>query len=312
VAAGADALGEAAFKDDVGLFWGLLETRPYMRACHECALALWRAGERNEALAHYRDMLRLNPNDNQGIRYLLMDALLELGHDAEAAALLELYKDDGSAAWAWSGVLLAFRRDGDSPAARKTLAKAAKVNRTPPETHIANVLGTFGAEHMRIGGGTDQNHGAQFSAVFGCFGGFRRCPIAMSRPIWWAQSGCPGPCPTTSASETRTRRSPMYMMPPHMGGLARSHNLAVRSVGAANPAAATQASVFVEGGLTRRHDWAALAPADGCLLELGHEAEAAALLELYQVAYGGPRPAWRGLARLLELAIRLSEIETYF
>jgi len=132
VAAGAEALGKAAFEDDVGLFWGLIETRPYMRARHELALALWRAGDREEAIGHYQDMLRLNPNDNQGIRYLLIDALLELGREAEAAALLKRYKEDGSAAWAWSGALLAFRRSGNSAAARKALARAVDANRHVP------------------------------------------------------------------------------------------------------------------------------------------------------------------------------------
>ena len=47
-------------------------------------------------------MLRLNPSDNQGTRYLLIDALLELGRDVDADALLERYEEDDSAAWAWS------------------------------------------------------------------------------------------------------------------------------------------------------------------------------------------------------------------
>jgi len=34
-------------------------------------------------------MLRLNPNDNQGIRYLLVDWLLQLGRDEEAAGVAE-------------------------------------------------------------------------------------------------------------------------------------------------------------------------------------------------------------------------------
>jgi tetratricopeptide (TPR) repeat protein len=133
VAAGAEALGKAAFEDDVGMFWGLIETRPYMRARHELALALWRAGNFDEAIGHYQEMLRLNPNDNQGVRYLLIDALLERGRDAEAAALLKAYKGDGAAAWAWSGALLAFRRSGGaSAAARKALAKAIEANRHVP------------------------------------------------------------------------------------------------------------------------------------------------------------------------------------
>ena len=124
VEAGEKALGKAAFRDDVGHFWGILETRPYMRARHGLADALWNKGLRDEAVAHYRYMLRLNPNDNQGIRYLLMDCLLILGHDGEAATLFKRYKDDGSAAWSWSNALLAFRRSGDCSESRDALSQA--------------------------------------------------------------------------------------------------------------------------------------------------------------------------------------------
>lgn len=128
VDAGAQALGEGAFEDDVGLFWGLLETRPYMRARHGLASALWETGQRAEAVAHYEDMLRLNPNDNQGIRYSLIDALLELGRDNEAAKLLTRYRNDSSATWAWSRALLSFRRKGDSAPSRKALSRAVENN----------------------------------------------------------------------------------------------------------------------------------------------------------------------------------------
>jgi tetratricopeptide (TPR) repeat protein len=63
VAAGEKALGKRAFRDDVGHFWGLMAP-PYMRARQGLAEALWKYGERDEAVAHYQDMLRLNPNDN--------------------------------------------------------------------------------------------------------------------------------------------------------------------------------------------------------------------------------------------------------
>src|SRR5947199_51392 len=66
VEAGELALGPKTFKEDVGYFWGLLETRPYMRARAGLAQALWTSGSRDEAIAHYREMLRLNPGDNQG------------------------------------------------------------------------------------------------------------------------------------------------------------------------------------------------------------------------------------------------------
>lgn len=128
VEASEKGLGKSAFEEDVGHFWGILETRPYMRARHGLAQALWKTGRRDEAVSHYQDMLRLNPNDNQGIRYLLLDCLLELGRDGEASRLLERYKEDASAAWTWSRALLRFKREGDSPASRKALAGAVKDN----------------------------------------------------------------------------------------------------------------------------------------------------------------------------------------
>src|SRR5712691_4544408 len=88
LAAGEAALGKSGFEDYAGHFWGFLETRPYMRTRLGLAMALWRRGAREEAADHLRDMLRLNPNDNQGIRYLLASYLVEFGRDAELAALL--------------------------------------------------------------------------------------------------------------------------------------------------------------------------------------------------------------------------------
>ncbi len=129
------ALGKAAFREDVGHFWGLLETRPYMRARQGLAQALWDKGLRDEAAKHYRDMLRLNPNDNQGIRYLLIDCLLALGRDEEATRLIKRYKDDGAAAWTWSRALLVFRRAGDCPESRDALSQAMRDNE-----HIAPLL----------------------------------------------------------------------------------------------------------------------------------------------------------------------------
>ena len=81
VEAGERALGKAAFKQNAGHFWGILETRPYMRARAGLAECLWESRRLEEAVEHYQDMLRLNPNDNQGLRYILMTHLIELGFD---------------------------------------------------------------------------------------------------------------------------------------------------------------------------------------------------------------------------------------
>ncbi len=131
VAASERAIGPDAFAGDVGHFWGLLETRPYMRAREGLAHTLWALGRREEAAGHFRDMLRLNPDDNQGIRYILSAWLLNLDRDDELAGLLEQY-DDASASWTYTKALLAFRREGDTPETRKRLRAARKSNKYVP------------------------------------------------------------------------------------------------------------------------------------------------------------------------------------
>jgi len=130
--AGERALGKRAFNEDVGYFWGLLETRPYMRARAGLAQSLWEAGQHEEAVKHYWDLLRLNPNDNQGIRDLLMPCLIELGRDKDAERLFKQYEDACMAVWMYSRALLDFRKHGDSPAATKSLKAALDENRHVP------------------------------------------------------------------------------------------------------------------------------------------------------------------------------------
>ena len=52
------------------------------------ASALLKLGDVDGAIDHFRDMLRLNPNDNQGIRYTLLGCLLERGDDGALKELL--------------------------------------------------------------------------------------------------------------------------------------------------------------------------------------------------------------------------------
>jgi tetratricopeptide (TPR) repeat protein len=128
VEAGERALGPQPFKEDVGHFWGIMETRPYMRARQGLAEVLWVLGERRDAIGHATDMLRLNPGDNQGIRYLLANWLLAEGEDDALDRLLKAYPDEGSAAWAYTRALLTFRRKGAGAAATRALKTALRTN----------------------------------------------------------------------------------------------------------------------------------------------------------------------------------------
>lgn len=126
--AGEKALGES-FEDLAGEFWGFIETRPYMRAKLGLAICLWERNERAEGLRHLREMLKLNPNDNQGVRSILAAYLLEERLHDELAALFKTYKNDNSANFGFSRSLLAFRLHGDSAKSRKALAAAVEQNK---------------------------------------------------------------------------------------------------------------------------------------------------------------------------------------
>lgn len=126
--AGERTLGKETFRELKGQFWGFHETRPYMRARYGLAQVLWHLGETQEAVTHLKDMLRLNPNDNQGVRYFLANLLLETGDDVGLGKLLVQYKDDWSANWKYTQALLAFRTEGSSERAATLLKEAIQFN----------------------------------------------------------------------------------------------------------------------------------------------------------------------------------------
>jgi len=55
-----------------GIFlWSELNNRPYLRALHGLCLVAWKLGNFAEAEQVARKMLRVNPPDNQGARFLI-------------------------------------------------------------------------------------------------------------------------------------------------------------------------------------------------------------------------------------------------
>jgi tetratricopeptide (TPR) repeat protein len=132
VEAGRRALGEEYFKEDVGHFWGMLETRPFMRALEGTANLLWNMNRLDEAADTYNEMLRLNPNDNQGVRYSLLNILLTADRIADVKKLLKKYKDEFSSVWQYTQALIEFRAKGAAPKADLALQAAIGQNRFVP------------------------------------------------------------------------------------------------------------------------------------------------------------------------------------
>jgi tetratricopeptide (TPR) repeat protein len=136
VEAGEKALGSKGFKEYAGHFWGFLETRPYMRARAGLATALNASGDTAGAIGHYEGMLELNPNDNQGIRYLLAECLMKQRDIQGLKDLFDLFDEDASAAWLYSRALIAFLEGGASDPRADAFAK----NALRANAHVPAVL----------------------------------------------------------------------------------------------------------------------------------------------------------------------------
>jgi tetratricopeptide (TPR) repeat protein len=86
-----DAVIPKSFKGVIS--WSFLENRPYLRALHVVVLCQMKRGEGASAIAVMERMLRLNPDDNQGIRLLIGSAFLRSGERNKARKALEAEAD---------------------------------------------------------------------------------------------------------------------------------------------------------------------------------------------------------------------------
>ncbi|MCB9852529.1 MAG: tetratricopeptide repeat protein [Phycisphaerales bacterium] len=126
-------LGAACFEENAGEFWGLIETRPYMRARFGLAQCLWADDRRAEAVEHYEALLRLNPNDNQGIRHILAACLLAMNDGERLTELFKRHENEVTAEWQYIRALWMFRQEGDSAEARRQATEALASNRHVPD-----------------------------------------------------------------------------------------------------------------------------------------------------------------------------------
>ncbi len=135
---GLKELGPDFFSENKGSFWGMVHTRPFMRAQYNYAVVLQESGRLEEAIKQYEELLELNPNDNQGVRYELFTAYLELGLINKAEALLNQFNEPTSANGAYNRVLIEFFKNGATIKAKQLLQKAKLQNRFIPPYLLGN------------------------------------------------------------------------------------------------------------------------------------------------------------------------------
>jgi len=149
IQAGEKVLGKTFFKENQGQFWGILETRPYMRAKKGLGMSLFVNKEFARAAEVLEEMLKLNPNDNQGVRGPLAIAYFMEEEYSKAKALLDRYDEDYLSDWYYNKALQVFCDEGESKEAKSRLKNAIKKNphvpmyilggkslpHTPPESY---------------------------------------------------------------------------------------------------------------------------------------------------------------------------------
>jgi tetratricopeptide (TPR) repeat protein len=124
---GAIELGDSFFKENQGYFWGLIETRPFMRAKHNYAGFLMENGQLQEAIKQYEELLGLNPMDNQGVRYELIEAYLLSNETQKALALLKEYPEESTHNM-YNLVLVEYLEHGNTVKLKKRIKEAKKQN----------------------------------------------------------------------------------------------------------------------------------------------------------------------------------------
>jgi tetratricopeptide (TPR) repeat protein len=135
VSVGRKLYGGAYLKAHKGMFWGLHETRAFMRCLQQYADCLTHLGQISQAAAILEEMLQLNPNDNQGVRYQLLLLLLQLDEHKKFLKYDKMFIEDNMTAILFTRALFVFKTEGENDRASEWLTKALKSNK-----HVAKKL----------------------------------------------------------------------------------------------------------------------------------------------------------------------------
>lgn len=148
-------LGETYFKENKGSFWGLRETRPYMRAKYNYAMLEAAVGSLEKAAEQCAELLELNQNDNQGVRYTLFVMYMDLGKYDEAKKLLDEYDERYTVEGAYNQALIEYALNGMTATFKKLVKNAKNINPS-----VFDYL--TGKQKLQAAKSNDQQEAAQY------------------------------------------------------------------------------------------------------------------------------------------------------
>ncbi|ANU28039.1 tetratricopeptide repeat protein [Planococcus versutus] len=97
------ASSKERFEPEMDVAWLYVPNRSYLRSLFLLGNFYWEQGRFEEAFPLYYELLRLNPGDHQGARYLAVSTLIALDRLPEAESLIDHYEEELSdnAFYAW-------------------------------------------------------------------------------------------------------------------------------------------------------------------------------------------------------------------
>lgn len=119
---------EGYFRDCMGDFWGILETRPYMRLRHSYLELLIQCGMMGRAVSEAEELLRLCENDNLGVRYVLMHLYAYFENEDGALALHKQY-DEYEESQMLLPLAVLYYKKGNNELCLQYLRRLAKANK---------------------------------------------------------------------------------------------------------------------------------------------------------------------------------------
>lgn len=155
--------GSAYRKTHPGEFWLHHETRPFMRCLSFNALYLYQLGRKQESIAMYEEIIRLNPSDNQGIRDIMMLYLIELNEDEKFRKYAKKFRHDTMVFARYNKVLFEFKTSGASAGASVLLEDALHYNPHVPALLLSKKKPTDSPVHYSPGEKTEALYYAEFA-----------------------------------------------------------------------------------------------------------------------------------------------------
>ncbi|MGM9532604.1 DUF6398 domain-containing protein [Intestinibacter sp.] len=120
------------FKQLEGELWLELDARPYLLIKAELADLYYLKDDYESSVELYNDILRLNKNDNQGIRYKIFPLLILLDKKDQIENLIKTYENDECASMLYNKALYYYRNKNELNA-KSFLKKAFKANEYIPD-----------------------------------------------------------------------------------------------------------------------------------------------------------------------------------